>query len=428
MSVDNYPMAYDQATNIITVRGNETDPNYDFIGYDELTAFNFNHLRDYALYVKNTQGFDIIDDFGLKFKCGFQILTGSDGTATYFKALNQNVYFYDVDISGDYFYASTNTYCYIGELIDMSEKTSKNGCYIEFEEARYNRTFVIRGFGGVFSSTFKYVGGYGLPVLLKPLSNFVKVWNTKLYGGPIRDSQSNTDIYNVEINNSLIGFYYAAGTFEGIFCSNVDKLVRVRDSSSSFKGINIKSKSVEYFIDAYRTRDGAYVDVTDSKIEDFEAVTGTVRTDFEVFNRTTFNAIITNIDGEAQTNVPVKIYSKDGTLLSEALTDIEGSISDVLIVNYWLYKNNTEVTALIRDCDITKIINEPFTLIAEKPGYQTLTIPNITVTPGEPTIIRGAMVKKEPLAEDLDLSIGVELDSDIQIGVDLQPIEIGVEI
>ena len=70
----------------------------------------------------------------------------------------------------------------------------------------------------------------------------------------------------------------------------------------------------------------------------------------------------------------------------------------------------------------------PFTLVAEKTGYQTLTIPNITVTPGDPTIIRGAMVKKEPIAEDFDLSIGVEFGSDIQIGVDLRPIEIGVEI
>jgi hypothetical protein len=80
-----------------------------------------------------------------------------------------------------------------------------------------------------------------------------------------------------------------------------------------------------------------------------------------------------------------KLYDKNGDL-HENMTIEESTTKEVTFYTRYVKYTSPEITD-----ELT--IFEPFTLTISKPGFQDLTIPNITITPGVPTIIRGELVK-----------------------------------
>jgi hypothetical protein len=114
--------------------------------------------------------------------------------------------------------------------------------------------------------------------------------------------------------------------------------------------------------------------------------------------KSTFNVILnTSVDS-------IKILNKDGI---EVYKEVECNNEEITYFN-WYYRTNAD-SEIIEETPEADKTREPFTLIAEKTGYQTLEIPNITVTPGEPTIIRGAMVKKEPVDKNSPYVVEAEI-------------------
>lgn len=107
---------------------------------------------------------------------------------------------------------------------------------------------------------------------------------------------------------------------------------------------------------------------------------GTITGDITLNYLSTFKAEINTPD------VNIELRDKDDTLI------YSGGELDQYVIYNTIYAEtvNGAVTA---DIDTTY---EPFTITITKEGYQDLTISDITVTPGEPTIIRGELVEVEP--------------------------------
>jgi len=89
----------------------------------------------------------------------------------------------------------------------------------------------------------------------------------------------------------------------------------------------------------------------------------------------------------------VKIYDKDSSLSYEG-TYSEGTNNELLWYDRYVVTKNPAVTGQA-EVDIENTY-QPFLIKIEKDGYQTLEISNITITPGQPTIIRGEMVEDIP--------------------------------
>jgi len=166
------------------------------------------------------------------------------------------------------------------------------------------------------------------------------------YGVFLDGQYANTDVY--EFNNIKI-----------INC-NYDVWVRCRVYSPTFifnnSDIDFNSMFVQISTDDYG----------------IQRVTGILRTTF-----------ITYIE---QNEYNLKIYDKDDNLIvdEENINEYNENI------DYDMFYKETQDGTLIGD---VREIYQPFKLIITKEDYSDLIIPDIYVTPGQPTIIRGGLLK-----------------------------------
>jgi hypothetical protein len=110
----------------------------------------------------------------------------------------------------------------------------------------------------------------------------------------------------------------------------------------------------------------------------------------QVYFKEEFKVITTNQDGDV-VQASIKLYDKDDNLIFDTVTDISGEYETEIVRRFHRVERTSPSFT-----DVTILIDySPFKLVVNKEGYQDLEIPGITVTPGQPTIIRGALREPE---------------------------------
>ena len=179
---------------------------------------------------------------------------------------------------------------------------------------------------------------------------------------------------------------------QGIVCERLlveDSGVGILIGYSNFKYYNTEFKLCTKDINIYPVNTSIECLFVDSNINPTKIVFTSATTLYgQSITRllSTFNAYIDNGIGAV-----LIIKDKDGNpvyselLASENMTEKE--------IDYWRneYKHDYGVV----DYNNTYIY-QPFSIVVVKEGFDTLVIPNINVTPGQPTIIRGTMVPTAP--------------------------------
>ena len=132
MAVKDYPMSISPTNKVLTIWGNNSDAEYDYMGYSEATAFNFTHVKDYLCYLNKTVRTIAIVSGGTGYAVD-DVLTvvGGTGTACTIKVLT-------VDGSGVILTA---------EIVDRGEYTVKPTNPVSVtggsgSSATFNLTFV----------------------------------------------------------------------------------------------------------------------------------------------------------------------------------------------------------------------------------------------------------------------------------------------
>ena len=106
MAVKDYPISYDHATYTLTVKGNSESDDYDKMGYSEATAFDFDDIKDFALYIEKT----VVDVEIVSGGTGYAVddvitVSGGTGTACQLKVTSVSsgvITGVDIDVAGEY--------------------------------------------------------------------------------------------------------------------------------------------------------------------------------------------------------------------------------------------------------------------------------------------------------------------------------------
>jgi len=135
--------------------------------------------------------------------------------------------------------------------------------------------------------------------------------------------------------------------------------------------------------------------------------------DCNTYLKTTFNAEIEDSSGGTLT-----IYDKDSSIVYDEVLASDNMTEQKITYRHYEYIIVGGV-ATTQDTNI----KEPFKLKVTKPGYRTLEIPDITVTPGQPTTIYGKMEYPTYVDNYIDVEIAdamtVELTPQIDLEVEL---------
>jgi hypothetical protein len=367
MAVSDYPMTYDIDTSIMTIWGNSEDNEYDKMGYSEATAFDFDDIKDYALYLDSS----LAKEYGYSFNFAMRFITNDTyGGNTYFIdkgkqiELNRPVgYSWNSPIIKIY----ADVYWRLGEVKDETLKTSSNGCSIKLPDMfLYGGGIQHNGTGGIYSSYFT-TPPYPMASVFTYWANTgdARIWNTKIQGCCIRQLGTNNDIYNLSIEQGGYGLYYTKGDFDKLSITNGTCTARVTRLALSNLVKNLFSRNNTYFLSMYNATDGTYVDITDGDVDEWDTYTGTISSGTTyVYRRYTLNMEIKKGDGYAE-GANVLIKNSNNEIIFEGITNENGTITEqVLLVNEWRY-TNPEGTIIQTFYDYN-----PFTIEVSKSNYK----------------------------------------------------------
>jgi len=291
---------------------------------------------------------------------------------TYFLAENMQVYF-PVETQDDYYKL------YVSDCHFRSQGTEGMYWYCKYNSS-YSRISILNGFFDIKNTVFSnfrycYFGGsanknmiiedsafYKMTYLFLPYNNNVEVSDIMIAGNsefsPCADF---ADVEGIKILNNLIGVYLY------VFSGAINCELRIKNCTNNIKFRPLYSDQIANLtnskinVDSYNINSYGIGDITLNLIS-------------------TFKINIENGDGGT-----AKLYDKDDNLIwTEALSgELEKAVT--------YYKHYVETDGMLVADE--KTTYEPFKLVVSKANYLDLTIPNITIEPGEETHITGKIVK-----------------------------------
>jgi hypothetical protein len=348
MAVENYPMIYDVETNLLKIWGNSEENEYEQIGYSEETSFDFNHIKEYALYLNNNLSIDIVREDGYEFDFILEFEINSlYGGNTYFIDTNKLIQFNKVGISNNTYtiLIKNGVHWQIGHILNDNKKTSKSGCSIFInQEISYSGGICNIGTGGIYSSHLNC-----LPTSLSSLLTnwqYGDVWNTRIENGAIYKATINVDFYNVSLENGNFNLYYTNGNFNKLNLTGGYNVGRIRNAGShDVIAKNVYARGNTYFLNMFNCSDGSKVDITDGDIDVWDTYTGTISDGtVYVYRRYTFNLKIKDSQGNTLESANILITNNNDDVLFDGLSDENGTINEqVLLVNEWRYTKNNDI-------------------------------------------------------------------------------------
>ena len=119
--------------------------------------------------------------------------------------------------------------------------------------------------------------------------------------------------------------------------------------------------------------------------------------------KTTFSIFVKDEDGNDLDAVSVVVYGQDDTILFSDVTDLNGEILDEEIRYYYKWRQVASGATV----DEGESDYEPLKIVLSKSGYDTISVYDINIDPGNKTIVRQTLVATEP--EPLRLT-GLKVD------------------
>ena len=304
-----------------------------------------------------------------------KVEVGGDGSAAYFTDTNK-VIIIGTFLSGggrafDVYALATLT---LGELVNATTKSTKNGCTIKYLTTTAScHLFIARGGATVYLYSLRVDAGVKYYI-----SNIMtsRIWNCFINGyGEILNQGASCDVYNLQITNSDKSIIKFPGT--------IDKAT-ITASNYGFEHSNLAmtvTNPVFYdiatkLINCYNTLGNAFnlIDV-ETNIWSIGWAGGT-HTGTNINRKNTVNIHVSDAAGANLATVAVVCEDQDGNTtggFASVNTDANGDIAEQTIIRGYCDLNNSDL-----DSDLTKDYS-PHKFTISKAGYETLILENITV-------------------------------------------------
>ena len=236
-------------------------------------------------------------------------------------------------------------------------------------------------------------------------TSFTLLQQVYFYGGHYKNIQLNKNQFNnipsgnyVYLNNIQLNGYgdtvrgnglkplLNAQEANNITISNCAYAVMVYGASGTYRNLKLINNTNDLLVLALN--DGRVMNFIDSEVN-FESmyILPNYNGNQTLNNISSFNFDIKNsIGGE------IVLYDKDGIEIYSHTMSTENVSEEILFRSIYMRSTSSEGIVEYHDN-----IYQPFTLKVIKAGYQTLTIPDIMITAGQSTNIRGELVPIEEL-------------------------------
>lgn len=341
MAVSNYPMYFDLDNTRLVLFANDSNPDYDFMGYDEITAFNFDHIREYAKYTDPA----LIDENG-----GFNFvirLVNILGPTTYLIDQNQQITFnrpLSLSINTPTIYVHTYSILILGILTDPFLKTSHSGCQLKIN-GNIGNTGGIVAYGTslqLYSCDIKTNATYSLAALISLSAG--KLYNSTLQRGAIY--RSSIDVYNVNIIDSLAVIYYAKPTINNLRVFNCSSVTRVRNAGTH--DVLMKNSTIQnsnFMVTIYRrARNGVKAEFIDCVSDIWGTKSGYPTADnviVYVYRKNTVNINVKTQDAAPVAGANLIIKNNIGQVVGDEVSDEKGRFNEIILTVFeWRYKTN----------------------------------------------------------------------------------------
>ena len=288
---------------------------------------------------------------GTQFLFDSRIYLGDGSTATYFADTNKQIVFSDITVTGEkIIQVTTNANFTLGQVDDISDKITKNGCEVIFENQTgiYNYGIFNEGTVNLYSSTIKGMDGTFYLYYLN------RVWNSQTYGATIY--QGDVDIYSLRAFQSPFGIYGPTGEMNEIAIKKCNIAIRFGTSCTVKNAICSENNYLASPWSNDKTVN--LIDcVTDNWLFLWSDKTGNT-----IYRQNTFNLKVTDKDGNNINGASVKIWDKDDTLIVDTTT-AAGVIAEQTITRGYYNQANGNT---LQD-------KSPHKIEIKKAGYQTYT-------------------------------------------------------
>ena len=337
-------ITYDSGTNTITI-----------VGFNESSPCTFEDI--YQADVAN--GWGVVSKFGnnvYRFECALQIGDGS--TPTYFADTNKIIDIHYISgTSYSNWYIKSYATATFGKLDDEEEKRTSRGCVFFYSAS---------------DSIFRWLGDWGGNLYLYSTTIYAsktefwlgratkRIWNC-LFTRRVLVYDCSPDIYRVTVSATPVPFSDTAGSLEDVVIYSPYVAIEGWYGSlnnKKFRGIkaihNVYAVRMWYFSGNFYLIDSEF----DNWKFDWRSSSG------KVYRQYTFNLKVMSEGGSPVSDAKVSVYDKDGNLIFEETTDVNGQIPEKIITRG--YYNPSYGSTLV---DFS-----PHTLVIEREGYETYTM------------------------------------------------------
>jgi len=299
------PITYDD--NTITVVGGTEDSPYTFEDIYQADVSN-------GWGVVSKQG-----DNQYEFRCKLQI---GDGTnETWLIDVNKMIY-ECVDI---FLYIKKYGHVRLGKVLNSEKKSTSGGCFVYAKETN---TYILQMEQYSYLELYSTTLAAGGRVFFQPTINAnIKIWNCNFEYIDFSGSPAQLDIYRLyytQVHYGLRGLFTAA---EDIRVADVDYVTTWyhRSESAVIKNI-VTDKEEEYSFYLVSYAGNLYFIDTDWKWKGYFYDSSA-----KVYRQYTFNLRVIDEAGNPISNAKVRMHDKDGNLVFEETTDMNGKIPEQIV-------------------------------------------------------------------------------------------------
>lgn len=369
MAVDKYPMVFNLTNSILTIWGNNTDPNYDYMGYSEATAFNFQQIKEFAIYKDPT----LASEIGFIFKFVIALIKKSADPGTWLVDTNKQITF-TRELTSDSLLPTiqigTYTHMRLGDLVNEEKKITSNGCQILVTKA-----ISYDGGIGKGSDTYSYLELYGCDInfsgrgsLAAAISKVsAKVYNSNIQGGGVYECYP--ILYNCNIISANLPVYYSSPVINNVAILNSDSLFRVRKINQCVNARGVYARGYNYVLSIYKSgaNNNVYASLVDCDLETWGTITGypgdSPSYNNYLYRKNSINIKLRDPEGNPIQGASIAIKNNTGNVVMEKTSDESGIFEEQIIeVQRWTVNGLNQKT--FTDFN-------PFTITITKEGKQT---------------------------------------------------------
>jgi len=302
------PITYDGTT--ITVVGGTEDSPYTFEDIYQADVSN---------------GWGVVSKQGDNQYCFTCILKIGDGdTETWLIDVNKEISFTGLIAGLD---IKDKGHFRLGEIIDEANRTTSNGCYLYLASPYGYNAIRLYSSGTLelFSSTLN--GNDDIKIEMNSDENCINIWNSLLFHTytSANNGIAKADLYRVTMQQNLgilLNFLYG----NDISITDSDIGLRLSNIVSPLTVTNVRMINEATSISCSWVDANVYIINTECKWT-FEWADSSGR----VYRQYTFNLKVIGEAGNPISNAKVRMYDKDGNLVFEETTDMNGKIPEQIV-------------------------------------------------------------------------------------------------